>query len=69
MVTLPILGGMKTITYYAAAINPQGKIGQLRVTRVMAAPGVKVEGRQEWTGVVYRTQRDAVTDITRLNCK
>jgi hypothetical protein len=59
---------MKTITYYAVAVNPAGKIGQLLVTRVMSAPGVKVSGKQEWTGVTYKSQREANADLERLNC-
>jgi hypothetical protein len=60
---------MKTITYYAAALNPAGKIAQLLVTREMAAPGVCLAKKQEWTGVVYKTQREAMADLTRLNCR
>lgn len=51
------------ITYYAVALTPSGKIGQLFVTR---ENGRQVS--QEWTGVTYRTQRDAKTDLVRLNC-
>jgi hypothetical protein len=56
-----------TLTYYAAARTPAGRIGQLRVTRDMVAPGVCASKRQEWTGVVYRTQREAIVNVTRLN--
>lgn len=59
---------MRTITYYAVARRPDGRIGQLLVTRVVSAPGVAVEKRQEWTGVIYQTQREAKADLTRLNC-
>lgn len=59
----------KTIQYYAAAINPQGKIGQLLVTREMAGPGQCLSKRQEWTGVTYRTQREAMADLARLNAR
>lgn len=60
---------MKSITYYAAALMPNGKIGQLRVTREMAAPGVCASKTQEWTGVVYVSARQAVADLARLNCQ
>lgn len=59
--------GHRTITYYAVALNPDGRIGQLLVTRVVAA-GVKVSGSQEWTGVTYRSHREAAADLRRLNC-
>jgi hypothetical protein len=60
---------MKTIRYYAVALNPQGRIAQMLVTRVMAAPGVLAEPmRMEWTGVTYKSNRAAAEDIRRLNC-
>ncbi len=54
---------MRTITYYAIARTPVGKIGQLFVTR---EPGHPM--RQEWTGVVYKTMTEANRDLERLNC-
>ena len=57
----------KTITYYAVARRPDGRIGQLLVTRVLSAPGVAVERRQEWTGVTYPSERAAMDDLMRLN--
>jgi hypothetical protein len=56
-----------TITYYAAALNPEGKIGQLLVTREMSAPGVCSSKKQEWTGVTYKDGREAERDLSRLN--
>lgn len=53
-----------TITFYGAAKNAQGKIEQLLVTVV---PGQK--SSQEWTGRIYRTQREAGADLERLNCR
>jgi hypothetical protein len=51
------------ITYYAFAQRPDGKIGQLLVTR---ENGRQVS--QEWTGVTYRSRKEAYTDMERLNC-
>jgi hypothetical protein len=35
----------------------------------MSAPGVLAEPeRREWTGVTYKSQREANADLTRLNC-
>jgi len=51
------------IVYYAFARRPDGKIGQMLVTREI--------GRQvshEWTGVTYRSTKKAYTDMERLNC-
>lgn len=58
---------MKTITYYAVARNEENKVAQLLVTRVMAGPGVCVSMTQEWTGVTYRNEREAMKDTGRLN--
>jgi len=60
---------MKTITYFAAALDPSGRIGQLLVTRVVDDLGNLVSKRQDWTGVVYRTQREMVADLTERNCE
>jgi hypothetical protein len=59
----------KTITYYACALTPDGRLGQLQVTRVMAGVGICASKSQEWTGVVYHTDREAQADLTRLNCQ
>lgn len=59
---------MSTIRYYAVARDPQGRIGQMLVTRLMAAPGVPAAPpRQVWTGVTYKTEREAAKDLARLN--
>ena len=50
------------ITYYAAARTPTGRIGILRVTR---EGGRQVSRR--WTGVAYRTEREAAADCERRN--
>jgi hypothetical protein len=60
---------MKQITYYAAAMNPDGKIGQLLVTRVVDGLGNLISKRQDWTGVTYRTEREMRQDLTRRNCR
>lgn len=52
------------MNYYAFARNPKGQVAQLLVTR---APGQRMS--QQWTGVVYRTEREALADMARLNCK
>lgn len=54
---------MKTIKYFACALNDDGKIGQLLVIRKLG----KHVGAT-WTGKVYRDMRDANSDLTRLNC-
>jgi hypothetical protein len=50
-----------TIRYFAFARRPDGKIGQLIVTRGPTRS-------QEWTGVTYRSVRAAYADMERLNC-
>jgi hypothetical protein len=50
------------IQYFAVALNAERKIGQLLVTRENG------KTCQEWTGKVYRSQRDAMADIEWLNC-
>lgn len=52
---------MGMVTYYAVALTPDGRIGQLLVKR---GPGVK---SQEWTGVIYKTMTAANADLWRLN--
>ena len=67
-----VLGGAATggramsasrITYYAFAQRPDGKIGQLLVTREI---GRQVS--QEWTSVTYYSAKEAYADMERLNC-
>jgi hypothetical protein len=53
-----------TVTYYAVARNPQGKLQQLLVTRE--------DGRhksQEWTPKIYKTMREATADLFSLNAQ
>lgn len=50
------------IEYYAAAVNADGKIGQLKVTR---ENGRHVS--QVWTGKTYRTAARCEKDLSRLN--
>jgi hypothetical protein len=52
-----------TIAYYAFAGLPDRRIGQLLVTK---RPGEK--SGQRWTGIVYKTTREAMADTERLNC-
>jgi hypothetical protein len=60
---------VKTISFYAVALRPDGRIGQILVTRAMAAPGVLAQPeRREWTGVTYESNRAAERDMIRLNC-
>jgi len=59
---------MKTLAYYAVAKTPGGNLGQLLCKRTIGADGRLVSKSQEWTGVIYKTQRAAVEDVTRLNC-
>ena len=51
-----------TIRYYAKARNPRGKIEQLLVTKVPGQPT-----SQQWTGTVYRNDREADADLLALN--
>jgi hypothetical protein len=51
-----------TISYYAAALNAKGQIGQLFVTR---ENGKQVS--EVWTGVIYKSTREMVADLERLN--
>lgn len=53
---------MEHITYYAVAALPDGRLGQLLVTR---GAGVR---KQEWTGVVYATMAAARADLAARNC-
>lgn len=51
------------IAYYAFARRPDGKIGQILVTR---ENGQQVS--QEWTPVTDRSAKEADADMERLNC-
>ena len=51
----------RTIRYFAFARMPDQRIGQLLVTRGSSRS-------QEWTGVTYRNEREALRDMARLNC-
>lgn len=61
------MSGQRTLTYFACAKNHEGKIGQLRVTRVMGPNRERISSTQEWTGVVYKSMRAAEADLGRLN--
>lgn len=50
------------ITFYAKALNSRGQIEQMLVTKEPGKTTVP-----QWTGKVYRTERDADRDITALN--
>lgn len=52
---------MRTITYYAIAERPDGKIGQLLVTR---GGGIRT---QEWTGKTYKSTKQGLDDCGHLN--
>ncbi|MBZ5639172.1 MAG: hypothetical protein LAO51_10535 [Acidobacteriia bacterium] len=58
----------KRITFYAKALNPVGRVGQLLITRDHGPDGRLISKTHEWTGIVYRDDREADRDITRLNC-
>ena len=51
------------ITYYAKALNAAGQVEQMLVTK---EPG-KVSVPQ-WTGKIYRNDREADRDLIALNC-
>ncbi len=51
------------ITYYTVAENPKGKLEQLRIVREDGAP-ISLG----WTGKIYPTMREAIEDLTKLNC-
>lgn len=51
------------ITYYAVALTPDGRIGQLLVTRRGSS------SVQEWTGKTYKSHGEAYRDLVQLNCK
>jgi hypothetical protein len=50
------------VSLYAAAIDPQGEIGQLLVTR---SGGKEVS--REWTGKTYGSAAECEDDLARLN--
>jgi hypothetical protein len=51
------------ITYYAKAKNVRGKIEQVLVTKEAGKPSVP-----QWTGKIYKSDREADADLVRLNC-
>ena len=63
MKTLKFDHAGKTLQYHAVAKHPNGKIGQLHVTKVIGKPGFD----QKWTGVFYPTMRKAMADLAILN--
>jgi hypothetical protein len=52
---------MREITYYGYATNPRGKFEQMLIRRSAAGKSA------DWTGVVYRSEREALADVARLN--
>jgi hypothetical protein len=59
---------LKTIEYFAVvATEPDGTFAQLRVVRVMSAPGVLVSKTETYTGVTYKSMRAANADLDKLN--
>ena len=50
------------MTYYAIALRPDGKIGQMLVRR---ENGKQVS--QVWTAVTYANHKAALADLSRLN--
>jgi hypothetical protein len=50
------------IHFYAKGLNDQGKIEQILVTKQSGKPTVP-----QWTGHIYRNDREADRDITALN--
>ncbi len=58
---------MNAIAYYAIAERSDGRIGQVLVT-VTPHP-TKKSTQQEWTGVIYKSVREAYRDLERLNCR
>lgn len=60
---------MRMIRYYAYARNASGRPERMLVTRHMGArPGECLRMVSEWTGHVYRSDREAQRDLTALNC-
>lgn len=53
---------LKRITYYGVALNPAGKYAQVLVIR---DGGRQVS--QEFTGVTFKTQREAMASTARAN--
>ena len=54
----------KKMTYYAFAKNSKGKIGQILVVRKDGKPF-----SQEWTGKIYKSVKEAESDMIDLNCR
>ena len=57
---------MRTIQYYAVAMNKKNKIEQLLITRYYAPQLVHKE--QEFTGKIYKSMKEAEQDMIKLNC-
>ncbi len=61
---------MKVLKYYAYALH-NGKIEQLLVTRTIYGyknGNPQATSKQEWTGKIYKTLKEAGKDIELLNC-
>ena len=50
------------ITFYAKARNAKGKIEQILVTKEPGKPT-----SPQWTGKIYKSDREADADLTALN--
>lgn len=50
------------IHFYAKALNADGRVAQMLVTKVQGRPTAPA-----WTGKVYRSDAGADRDISRLN--
>ena len=57
----------RAITYFAFAKDTQGKIRQLKITRIHAH-GFSPIKSQGWTEKIYKTIEDAEKDMIALNC-
>lgn len=50
------------IAFYAKALNARGRIEQILVTKEPGKPT-----QPQWTGKIYKSDREADRDITALN--
>ena len=54
-------------SFYGVALNSKGQIEQLIHTREKLEKASKPIS-QEWTGKIYKSMRDANSDMEHLNC-
>lgn len=52
------------IIYYAFAKNKNSKLEQMKVIRSKGLPKIQV-----WTGKIYKSIKEAETDMLNLNCE